>query len=81
VVLPLSISCGESCLLVSWCACDRCDMADGDEYHCRNRRPGAENRGWYSTDRVLGGRMIESSGDTVCGMHRARGDEELEFLS
>jgi hypothetical protein len=31
--------------------------------------------------RVLGGRAIERSGGTVCGLHRARGDEEREFLS
>jgi hypothetical protein len=32
------------------------------------------------TGRVLSGRTIERSGDTVCGLHRARGDEEREFL-
>jgi hypothetical protein len=32
------------------------------------------------TGRVLGGRVIERSGGTVCGLHRARGDEEHEFL-
>jgi hypothetical protein len=32
------------------------------------------------TGRVLGGRMIERSGGTVCGLHRARGDEERGFL-
>jgi hypothetical protein len=32
------------------------------------------------TSRVLGGRTIGRSGDTVCGLHRARGDEECEFL-
>jgi hypothetical protein len=31
------------------------------------------------TYRVLGGRAIERSGDTECGLHRARGDEEREF--
>jgi hypothetical protein len=31
--------------------------------------------------RVLGGRTIERSGDTVCGLHRARGDEKHGFLS
>jgi hypothetical protein len=31
------------------------------------------------TGRVLGGRMIERSGDAVCGLHRARGDEECGF--
>jgi hypothetical protein len=25
------VSCGESCLLVSWCLGDRCDMTDSDE--------------------------------------------------
>jgi hypothetical protein len=32
------------------------------------------------TGRVLGGWRIERSGDTVYGLHRARGDEEREFL-
>jgi hypothetical protein len=31
--------------------------------------------------RVLGGQTIESSGDTVCGLHRARVDKERVFLS
>jgi hypothetical protein len=30
--------------------------------------------------RVLGGRAIERSNGIVCGMHRARGDEERGFL-
>jgi hypothetical protein len=33
------------------------------------------------TGRVLSGQMIERSDDAVCGLHRARGDEEREFLS
>jgi hypothetical protein len=33
------------------------------------------------TGRVLGGRAIERSGGTMCGLHRARGDEEREFLA
>jgi hypothetical protein len=33
------------------------------------------------TGRVLGGRMIGRSDDAMCGMHRARGDDEREFLS
>jgi hypothetical protein len=33
------------------------------------------------TGRVLGGRAIERSGGAVCGLHRARGDEERGFLS
>jgi hypothetical protein len=32
------------------------------------------------TSQVLGGREIERSGDTVCGLHRTRGDEEHAFL-
>jgi hypothetical protein len=32
------------------------------------------------TCRVLGGRAIERSSDTVCGLLRARGDEERGFL-
>jgi hypothetical protein len=32
------------------------------------------------TDRVLGGRTIERSGGAVWGLHRAREDEEREFL-
>jgi hypothetical protein len=33
------------------------------------------------TGQILGGRVIERSGGAVCGLHRARGDEEREFLS
>jgi hypothetical protein len=29
---------------------------------------------------ILGGRAIERSDDAVCGLHRARGDEERGFL-
>jgi hypothetical protein len=32
------------------------------------------------TCRVLDGQAIERSGDTVCDLHRARGDEECRFL-
>jgi hypothetical protein len=32
------------------------------------------------TGRVLGGRAIEMIGGTVCGLHRARGDEKRGFL-
>jgi hypothetical protein len=32
------------------------------------------------TGRVLSGRAIERSGGVVCGLHRARGDEQREFL-
>jgi hypothetical protein len=33
------------------------------------------------TCRVLSGRAIERSSGAVCGLHRAREDEEREFLS
>jgi hypothetical protein len=36
--------------------------------------------GQASTDQILGGQMIESSGDAVCCLHRAQGDKEHEFL-
>jgi hypothetical protein len=67
----LSISCGEIHLLVSWCVGDRCGMAGRDEDRGRSRRLGAEDRGWSSTGRVLGGWTIEGSDDVVCGLHRA----------
>jgi hypothetical protein len=45
MVLPLSILCGELCLLVSWCACDKCSMTGSDEDCGRCRTPGAEDQG------------------------------------
>jgi hypothetical protein len=68
-------------LLVLWCVGDRCDMVDSDEDLGSSRRPGAEDLGWSSTDRVLGGRIIGRSGDVVCGLHHAQEDEEHGFLS
>jgi hypothetical protein len=55
-------------------------MACSDEDHGRSRRPGADDRDGR-TCRVLGGRAIERSGGAVCGLHRARRDEERGFLS
>jgi hypothetical protein len=46
VLLSLSCSCGELCLLVSWCAGGRCGMAGSDEDRGKSRRPGAQDRGW-----------------------------------
>jgi hypothetical protein len=44
MVLPLSLFLvRESCLLVSWCVGNRCDMAGSDEDRGRNRRPGVED--------------------------------------
>jgi hypothetical protein len=74
------VSYGESCLLVSWCTGNRGDMADSDEDHDRSRRLGAEDRGWSSTSRVLGGRTISRSGDAVCDLYHAHGDKERMFL-
>jgi hypothetical protein len=51
-----------------------------DEDRGRNKRLGAEDRGWSNTSRVLGGRTIERLGDAVCGLHHAQGDEEHGFL-
>jgi hypothetical protein len=45
VVISLSILCGESHLLVTWCAGDRCDMVGSDEDRGRSRRSGAEDQG------------------------------------
>jgi hypothetical protein len=76
----LSISCGESRLLVLWCAGDRCDIEGSDEDPGWSRRPGVEDQRWSSTGRVLGGQTIEKLGDAVCGLHCAQGNEEREFL-
>jgi hypothetical protein len=71
---------GESCLLFSWCAGGRCGMAGSDEDHGRSRRHYVEDRGWSDTGRVLDGWTIGRSGDAVCGLYHARGDEEHVFL-
>jgi hypothetical protein len=55
-------------------------MADIDEDRGRSRRLGAEDRGGSSTCRLLSGQTIQRSGDAVCGLHHAQGDEEHEFL-
>jgi hypothetical protein len=68
-------------LLVKWCVGGKCSIVGNDEDRDKSRRPGAEDRGWSSTSRVLDCRMIERSGDAVCGLHRAQGDEECGFLS
>jgi hypothetical protein len=69
------ISFEESCLLVSWCAGDsaawcvamRIVAGVGDLLQ-RTRDS--------HTGRVLGGWTIERLSDDLCGLHRARGDEE-----
>jgi hypothetical protein len=47
-------------------------MTCSDEGRGRSRRPGADDRVWSSTGRVLSGQTIERSGDTMCSLHRAR---------
>jgi hypothetical protein len=55
-------------------------MASSDDNLGRSRRPGAEDRRWSSTGRILGSWTIGRSGDTVCGLHRTQRDEERGFL-
>jgi hypothetical protein len=54
-------------------------MTCSDEDHGRSRRLGAEDRGWShrSDTRWPGDREV---GWLTCGLHRACGDEEREFL-
>jgi hypothetical protein len=55
-------------------------MTDNNEDLGRSKRPGAEDRGWSSTGRVLDGWTIGRSGGAVCGLYRAQGDNESGFL-
>jgi hypothetical protein len=53
----------------------------GSDKNCgRSRRSGAEDRGWLSTGRVIGGQTIGRSDDVVCGLHCAQRDEEHVFF-
>jgi hypothetical protein len=54
------VSFEESCLLVSWCAGGRCDMACSDEDRGMSWRPGVEDWGWShrSGTRWPGGREV-----------------------
>jgi hypothetical protein len=54
-------------------------MVDSDKDHDRSMRPGAEYWDGH-TGPLLSDQMIRRSGDTVCGLHCARGDEEGGFL-
>jgi hypothetical protein len=56
---------------VAWCAATRIVTGVGDLVQRTE-----DGR----TGRVLGGRTIERSGDTMCSLHRGRGDKECEFL-
>jgi hypothetical protein len=44
-------------------------VVGSDEDRGRSRRPGADEWGWSSTGRILGGRITERSADMVCGLH------------
>jgi hypothetical protein len=46
-------------------------MTGSDDDRNRSKRFGVEDRRWSSTDRILGGRMIERSDDALCGLHFA----------
>jgi hypothetical protein len=75
-----SILCEESCLLISWCAGDRCYMVGSDEDRGGSMRPGVEDRGWSNTGQILGGRTIKRSDDAMCDLHRTQRDDEHKFL-
>jgi hypothetical protein len=55
----------------AWCGATRIMAGVGDL---------VQRIGDGHTGRVLGGWAIERLGGTVCGLHRARGDEERGFL-
>jgi hypothetical protein len=65
------LSFGESRLLITWCAgvawraAARTVVGVGDL---------VQRTGDGRTGRVLGGRAVERSGGTVCGLHLAHGD-------
>jgi hypothetical protein len=65
------LSCGVHVAGVAWREVTRIMVGVGDL---------EQRTGDGHTGRVLGGRAIERSGDAVCGLHRARGDEECGFL-
>jgi hypothetical protein len=55
----------------AWCAAMRIVAGVGDLM----QRTGDDH-----ADHVLGGQAVERSGGAMCGLHRACGDEEREFL-
>jgi hypothetical protein len=66
-------------LLVSGCVGERCGMASSDEDRGMSRRPGVEDQGWSHRSGTRC-RMIERSGDVMCGLYRVQGDEKHGFL-
>jgi hypothetical protein len=65
------LSRGVQVIGAAWRAATRIVSRVGDVV----QRTGDGRTGWVLSDRTIGG-----SGDTVCGLYRARGDEEREFL-
>jgi hypothetical protein len=65
------LSRGVQVIGAAWQAATRIVSRVGDVV----QRTGDGRTGWVLSDRTIGG-----SGDTVCGLYRARGDEEREFL-
>jgi hypothetical protein len=57
-----------------------CNMAGSNEDRGMSRRPNADDQWWSSIGRVLSGQAIRRSGDVVCGLYCAQGDEERVFL-
>jgi hypothetical protein len=55
-------------------------MTGSDEDRDRSRRPGAEDRKWSSTGRVLGSLTIGRSSDIMCGLYHSHRDNECGFL-
>jgi hypothetical protein len=55
-------------------------MMSSNKDRGRSRRLGAEDWGWSNLGRIFNGRTIERSGDAVCGLHRAQGNEEHVFF-
>jgi hypothetical protein len=73
------LSFGESRLLVSWCAGSRSAWCAATRI-MEGVGDLVQRIGDGRTGRVLDGRAIERLGCAVCGLHRARGDEERGFL-
>jgi hypothetical protein len=80
IVLPLSLFHLENCVCLSYGV----QVVDAAWHAVMRIVAGVEDlvqriadgrTGW-----VLGGRTIERSGGTVCGLYRARGDEAHMFL-
>jgi hypothetical protein len=55
-------------------------MVGSDEDRDKSRQPGIEDRGCSSTGQEVGGWTVERSGDAVCDLYHAQGDEERGFL-